>query len=389
MSCAPAAPSAPLAERSPSPTASAVAESPSPTATPTPTALHATPAKGALVFEAKLDGTASDLRSQPTKSGDESASSFRFAPGFIELSLVRDARDSYVRAFFNTAPRQTFVGELDLSFTPGSTSIFEIDLRDEPQGAYRLRVFADREVVELRYVDFTASPPVGEALTPTTPIPGLQSGRTFTLAAVVELARITLFLDEKPVLQASDARLSRGTIPYVTLFQRKGTAQVKGARFYELPPAGQLPGALAAASAGAPAPIASRTPSPAPAPEIVAQTPPPTSPPTSAPTPVPTLAPTPAPTLAGPTVTITPPVVKINQTFYVVLRGFPLGTSVIWSGITDTSGRNIMGIGQSFKTDSNPYVLSTSFETGAKYDTYIYHFIVGGQKYDPQVVLGP
>lgn len=207
----------------------------------------AVPPKGALYYEAKLDGTAGDLRQAPTKAGDASATDFRLAPGSIELSTVRDApTGTYVQIWPDAPTVAGYIAEIDLSFVPGSQSelnlTFRDGLRDDGRtgAAYRMRIWSASETIWLFYTEFDSSgnavPNSAQEITSRAPIPGLQTGRTFTIALVVEAARYTVYLDQTQILQASDTRLGRPTKPpYLRALDKRGTVRITGIRYYNLP----------------------------------------------------------------------------------------------------------------------------------------------------------
>jgi len=210
--------------------------------TPTPTPKFAVPAKGKLLFEAKLDGTATDLRFAPTKFGDASATDFRLLPGAIELSVLKDQPPSadlnYVRAEWRSGVLQTYVCEYDLAFAPGSRSRLDATLRiSRGVSAYRLRLDAEAQMLYLYYVPFDAEGKVGplQTLGSRVPVSELQSG-ALTLAVAVEANRFTVYVNQKQVLQVSDTRIDQSTgSPYLDLEWKQGTLRITGARFYGLP----------------------------------------------------------------------------------------------------------------------------------------------------------
>jgi len=202
-------------------------------ARPSPRAL---PQRGALLWQAALDASGTDLRSGYVR-GDAAASEVRFLPGAIEMAIREGSGERETGASFNMPGAQTYVGELDVTVTPGTDLIFLWTLRLAPDGqsSYQVRVNTQTESMELRYRDRRAD--TRQALTPDVKIPGLQSGRTVTLGAVVEAARYTLFLDGQRVAEASDSRISAPTVPQVSVLSsaKGGTVRIVGARFYELP----------------------------------------------------------------------------------------------------------------------------------------------------------
>lgn len=110
------------------------------------------------------------------------------------------------------------------------------------------------------------------------------------------------------------------------------------------------------------------------------------------PTPTPTLRPTPTATPVVRTVTTDRTVANTDVTFYVIFRGFPLGTQIQYVSVTDSAGQ----VGQ-FASSSQPFTVYTNSDP-YYYDMHLGRaarpmyvgpatitFLVGGTNYSVQV----
>ena len=261
----------------------------------------AVPAKGKLLFEAKLDGTGSDMGGR-TQTGDTAATAIRQVQGAIELEVVKPSTfgggrvdcqklpDQCVNAgaAFNMPRVANYVGELDLTVAPASDVVLSWQLSNVRGALYYLSLstvaFDGGEGGIVLGCNAPACPTdsvISNSLASSEGwergfyrMPGLLGGKSFTLAVVVEEKQITVFLDQKRLgTIATPTPLNGVTLSSLQIkgpndVPGKGLVRVIGARFYELP-------AAAAATAGA----AAATPAVVP----VATLPPPTVPPTAVP----------------------------------------------------------------------------------------------------------
>jgi hypothetical protein len=81
------------------------------------------------------------------------------------------------------------------------------------------------------------SPNVGsnQALAPTLPLAGLQSGRTIDFGVVVKGTTVSLFVDGVRVAQATDSRSTGATTPGFYMDGKSGALHILAVRYYALP----------------------------------------------------------------------------------------------------------------------------------------------------------
>ena len=210
--------------------------SPSPIASPRVSAVAgkgALPAKGPLVYRALFDATGRDLRLPRWYGDDPAASDIRFRDDAIELVVHRDGGET--GAAFNMPARLTYVGELDLSVTPGSRLALYWSLRSsvDARQQHLLVVYTGRRSVELTFWDSVAQ--TQESLTGLLPLWDLQGGQVVTLTVAVDRERYTLFVNGEQLVQVVDARGGGPTVPSIGIEGGEGSVRIVGARFYELP----------------------------------------------------------------------------------------------------------------------------------------------------------
>ena len=227
----PVPPATPTATSTPTPT-STVATVSTPVPTATPTAVVAVP-KGPLVFQAKLDGTDNDARMpRNIGRGAPSASDVRFVPGAIELIILEGPAETGIN--LKQPARLRYVLSLDLVIQPGSEVTFFVNLRwdNTKRMGYGLVINSATESLRFRYVNNSAQPQVAEVLSPTIQIPGLGTGRTFNLTAVVEEARYRVFLDGSQTADVTDSRVPLPMTPFLGISGSSGLVRVVGVHIY-------------------------------------------------------------------------------------------------------------------------------------------------------------
>jgi hypothetical protein len=150
--------------------------------TATPVSSPASLTKGRLVWQASLDDSSHDTW-PPYVIGDPSASAIRSVPGAIEAAVLKDGGNT--GASFTAPAASAYVGELNLSVQPGSDVNFYFDLVNSSDNRhYQVRINATDEIMQLVYADWSSQPPE-DYLSPLAPIPGLQTGQSFTVDAIV------------------------------------------------------------------------------------------------------------------------------------------------------------------------------------------------------------
>lgn len=202
-----------------------------PTAALTPT-LPSGPVKGALWWQAALNGTSGDVLPAYTSSDG----SVTYAPGSIQIS--RTPNGSTVT--FDMPGIATYVADLDLSMSSGSDVTVRWGLRWAVPGKLATLVEVDtaRQTTYLIVFDARSANVSIMPLTSPTTISGLQTGRKFTISVVVRDTRYTLYVDGVQVADVTSTVVPVSqTIQEVDVFGgTKGTVRVLGARIYLLPP---------------------------------------------------------------------------------------------------------------------------------------------------------
>ena len=221
------------------------------------------PRKGPLVFEAKLDGTPDEWDNLGFL-GDPEASEARFRQGAIEMAVLR--QDGNLTVSRNSDARLRYVGDVDISVSPGSDVTFWWTLRQglssEGQIILQLNTLDESsQQAVLKLVQFFPCPPDSDTcvqqppdqLTGGTIIEGVQTGRKVTLTALVDEARYQVYVDGVKSIHLDFAEVVGQPIPLdFHVFGRVGLVSLLGARVYELP-AGEQPAAAAATPTTTPA----------------------------------------------------------------------------------------------------------------------------------------
>lgn len=216
-----------------------IAPTPAPTAPPVQTAAPTVavvpppaptgPATGALLFEAKLDGTA-ELDDVHVFSGGRSDAAITFARGAMELAVLRPRGG--VIGFFRTPASTSYAGVFSVALPRTSEVLFTWALRRDGDESYLLRLDARTETLSLVYDDG-----VGwrEALAPQVKIDQLRSGRAVPIAFGVQGDAFAVYVDGRRVVEARDARIARATLPLDVFVGDEGgvgSIRVLSARLY-------------------------------------------------------------------------------------------------------------------------------------------------------------
>jgi hypothetical protein len=190
--------------------------------------------QGSLLFEARLEGTSSDIYLPRTFRGAADASSIAFVPGAIKGSVRSSG--AATSATFHMAQVSSYQGELDLRVTPGSNLDFYWVLQwpqpRDSSGQHGILVDTRRSEMTLYYKKHGVWTP--ERLTAAVALPGLAQGQAFTIGAKVDGSSYTLYLNHKQVATYSDNRDVGPGIPQFGLAGGTGTVEITGARFFTL-----------------------------------------------------------------------------------------------------------------------------------------------------------
>lgn len=213
--------------------------SPKPSNVTTPSPSPSPLVKGPLVFEAKLDGSGGDLF--PTfYVGDPGALKLSFTQGAIEIAAIRRANAS-TGGGVNYRNLARYATEVDFSVQPGTdmTLVWVVRSADPTHGNLQVEVNAAAESMHLAYFEPSLQPTPTvlpeSALSTEYHIAGLQTGRTFTLSALVDPPRYVIYLDGIQVFAVSDARGAAVGVPAISGYGTGGVLRVTGIRIYTLP----------------------------------------------------------------------------------------------------------------------------------------------------------
>lgn len=132
----------------------------------------------------------------------------------------------------------SFVGEFDLSVTPGSDVFVRWRLRRDFSATHFVEVSVNTraQFVDINYVDLTVAVQRDprESIA-SAPVPGLQSNPVVSFAAVVDGNLYTLYVDGKQVAQVTETRVAGWTPPRSAIDRGSGgTVRIVGWRFYQL-----------------------------------------------------------------------------------------------------------------------------------------------------------
>ncbi len=199
-----------------------------------PPTLEPAPARGPLLWAAKLDASGAELDlASPYVIGDADAAKIRPVAGGVEVRIVRTGGPTGV-SFKRVVP-MSFVAEMDFRVDPGSDMQFVWRVRSGEQ-LHLLKVDTTHEVVEFVYADPADWPSRLQPIGPRMPIPGLLTGRLVTLAVVAHAPRYTVFVDGRRAADMEDARLTSRSLPLAFgAFGERGLATIVGMRAFTLP----------------------------------------------------------------------------------------------------------------------------------------------------------
>jgi hypothetical protein len=212
-----------------------------PSAIPT-NAPRAVPSRGALIYEAKLDGVTQVIQDPRLYSGAAGSATVRYVPGAMELT-VSSSPTLFGGQLRNAPRRQNFVLEFDVSASPGADVLLSFDWgtggASGEQRTYHLLVDVADEIAHLGYADQGDASKSKTVIDPV-PLPGIRSGQTVTIALVVDGVRRTLYVNERPVQPAehdpqfatvNPLGIAIGTGEQV---RRGGSVRIHSLRMYEV-----------------------------------------------------------------------------------------------------------------------------------------------------------
>ena len=172
-----------------------------------------------------MDGTGDSFVDTVGREKDPAKAAVRFLPGRLELAALVPQGNAGTDLNLGSNGVTTYVGDIELSTTPGSDGDFCWGLRWAVAGklAYELCVDTEAEFVQLVVWNGENKPPV----TPRIPLPGLQAGRVVALTVVVRESQLTLFVDGQQVADIEDHQVPPAqTIPGLDVYSKERSAMV-------------------------------------------------------------------------------------------------------------------------------------------------------------------
>lgn len=190
-------------------------------------------AKGQLLFQAKLDGSGTDLSPDSIFHSDPTSSKLSFPTGAIEFAILKPNADEGANVNFDGLGR--YITEVDFSVQPGAALHFWWIVRtgNQTEGDHIVNIDTAGEGMRLGY--FTAGGATVEALSATVALAGLQKGQSITLSAVVDPPRYAVYLGQNKVIDVSDSRNSALGVPGFNCGGQSGVVRVTGIRIYTIP----------------------------------------------------------------------------------------------------------------------------------------------------------
>jgi DNA-binding CsgD family transcriptional regulator len=192
------------------------------------------PTRGALIFEAKLkpDGEGFGTR---YVLGDPSASEIRYLDGAVEFAVVKPGGNTGNNLGMEAMRR--YYAEAQLSVIPGSNVEFWINLGSNGYathiGDHVIDFETASELMQVQYLNLVDNKG-GIPLGPQVSVTGMQAGRTFVIAAVVDPPRYTLYLDGREVVSLDHAPSAEFQQISFATFGEGGTVRLTAMRVFRL-----------------------------------------------------------------------------------------------------------------------------------------------------------
>ncbi|HLZ93963.1 MAG TPA: serine/threonine-protein kinase [Candidatus Dormibacteraeota bacterium] len=187
-------------------------------------------AHGSLIYDLTLDRKAWSQGGDPSPDPAGSAT-VAYVPGkSIDIHITQDGAG--VSGEFDGPSLKNYVSDLAIRATPGSD--FELNWAVRGQGPDESAEVGLNVVVGEEAMTLYLSPNVGDnqALTPTLPVPGIQSGKIVHIGFVVDGQRIQLFLDGRKVADINESKATGATSPRFYMDGKSGTLQFLSLRYY-------------------------------------------------------------------------------------------------------------------------------------------------------------
>ena len=169
----------------------------------------------------------------PASAGDPTASAVRFSKGAVEYSVVKPG--GYISTNLTVGQLPRYFAQVELAVVPGSSVEFWINLdraSSPDTGSHLIEVGTLAEVVQLKYF---VRGQRAEGLGPQIHKEGLQSGRAFTISALVAPPLYQVYLDRKLVISVEHKPLGTYLAPSFAIFgDGTGTVRLTDLRVYHL-----------------------------------------------------------------------------------------------------------------------------------------------------------
>jgi serine/threonine-protein kinase len=160
--------------------------------------------RGALLYQAKLDGSGAGFADLTSRDNDPTQEAVRFVPHKLELAVLAPGGNAGIDTTPDP-PVTNYIGDLALSITPGSDVKFAWGLRWAVEGklAYEMWVDTAAQYAQFRVWNGQNQLPIS----PRVDIPGLQTGRIVPITVVIHDTHLTLYIDGKQVSDINNSQV--------------------------------------------------------------------------------------------------------------------------------------------------------------------------------------
>jgi DNA-binding CsgD family transcriptional regulator len=185
---------------------------------------------GTLAYESKLtgDGEGFTLR---YILGEPSASAIRFMSGTVEYAVIKPGGNTGHSVA--VVPMLRYYEEVELSVVADSNVEFWITLTTDSNGmtSHLIDLSTGAEAMQLVYFADQVMQPLGPQVT----VKGLQSGRKFTVSALVSPPHYVVYLDGRTVTDVQHDVITPHRIPGFGIFgDAPGTVRLTSLRIYSV-----------------------------------------------------------------------------------------------------------------------------------------------------------
>jgi DNA-binding CsgD family transcriptional regulator len=188
------------------------------------------PAIGPLAYEAKLAGDG-DGFSVRYILGDPSWSAIRFMNGAVEYAVLKPGGNTGHSV--GMVPLLRYFEVVELSVVPDSNVQFWITLTNDSSGmsSHIIGLSTGAEAMQLIYLADQVTQPLSAQVA----VRGLQSGRKFTVSALVDPPHYEVYLDGRSVIDLKHDVITDHRLPGFGIFgDAPGTVRLTGLRVYQV-----------------------------------------------------------------------------------------------------------------------------------------------------------